>query len=255
VFDHVLIVKGESLTPSIIDLIKQKHSRGKVFLYLWDGIKNSTGALRNAHHVDRVFTFDPQDADEFKFTLLPLFYVEAVNKSVLSQPTAFKWHMSFIGSIHGDRLTVIDRVKKTLPRPDCFFIFVYFPSKLLFYFRKFFDSSFSSFHENELSLNSIPKDKAQDIFNSSNAVLDIQHLNQTGLTMRTLEVLSLGKKLITTNETIKIYSFYDERCICVIDRKNPIIDDAFFKSEVPNDYKNLLKPFELAQWVRTLTSV
>jgi hypothetical protein len=253
-FDHVLIVKGEGVTPKIVEKIKKNHSKGKIFLYLWDGIKNSTGALKIATAVDRVFTFDPQDALEFKFELLPLFYVNSVNNSISTQTPGYKWHMSFIGSIHSDRLKVISRVKKSLSVKDSFFVFVYFPSKLLFYFRFLFDSYFSDFQPQELSLTSLAKDKAQDIFNSSHAVLDIHHLGQTGLTMRTLEVLSLGKKLITTNETIKTYSFYDDRCICIIDRKNPQIDWAFFQKEVPNDYKNLLEPYELARWVRTLTT-
>ena len=254
-FDHVLIVKGEGIAPNIVNKIKNNHAKGKVFLYLWDGIKNSTGALQIASVVDRVFTFDPQDAQEFKFELLPLFYVDSINKSMPMKVDSYRWHMSFIGSIHGDRLKVISQVKKSLSQKDSFFIFVYFPSKLLFYFRKFFDSSFSKFESDELSLNSLPKDKAQDIFNNSNAVLDIHHQNQTGLTMRTLEVLSLGKKLITTNETIKNYSFYDERAICVIDRKNPQINETFFQAEVPNDYESLLKPYELTHWVRTLTTL
>ncbi len=254
VFDHVLIVKGEGITPKLIQHIRQHHSRGKIFLYLWDGIKNSTGALQNAAVVDQTFTFDPKDSEQYRFPLLPLFYVESVNKSI-EQTIPAQWDISFVGSVHGDRLKVINRIRKNSVAGTRFFVFVYFPSKLLFYFRRFLDNSFSSFAPGELCLKTLPKQQAQAVFNSSRAVLDVHHMNQTGLTMRTLEVLSLGKKLVTTNETIKKYPFYKENCIWIIDRNNPQVDPAFFASEVPADYALLLKPYELAQWVKTLTKI
>lgn len=250
VFDHVLIIKGEGITPKIINKIKKNHCRGKIYLYLWDGIKNSVGALENAKVVDKTLTFDSDDSEKFKFDLLPLFYVsKSSEKNVRPQ----KWNVSFVGSIHGDRLKVIQAVKKYLNNNSEFFIFVYFPSRLLFHVSKLLDASFQYFNQNELSLKSIAKSQADDIFNQSVAVLDIHHAHQTGLTMRTLEVLSLGKKLITTNEAIKKYSFYDNTAICVIDRKKPYIDALFFKTDVPSDYTDRLKPYELTNWVKKLT--
>lgn len=253
IFEHVLIIKGEGVTPFLIQEIRQNHCCGKIYLYLWDGVKNFKEALQNAKVVDQTFSFDPQDSAQFNFTLLPLFYVESVNKNVESSATA-EWDLSFVGSVHGDRMKVIQRMKKNMPEAK-FFIFVYFASKLLFYFRKFFDSSFSSFAPNELSFATLPKTEAQRVFKSSKAVLDVHHFQQTGLTMRTLEVLSLGKKLVTTNETIKIYPFYNENCICIVNRKNPQIDPAFFAREIPDGYVKFLKPYELSQWVKTLTTL
>ncbi len=254
IFDHVLIVKGEGITPSLIQHIRKNHLRGKIFLYLWDGVKNSTGALANAKVVDKTFTFDPQDSEKYAFNLLPLFYVASVNQSV-NRETSPQWDISFIGSIHGDRLKVIDSTIKNSKADTNFFIFVYFPSKLHFYFSKFFDGYFLNFAQHELSLKTLPKQHAQAVFNNSLAVLDVHHVNQTGLTMRTLEVLSLGKKLVTTNATIKLYPFYNPNCVWVIDRENPQIDPAFFVSEIPVGYTELLKAYELAQWVRTLTKI
>jgi hypothetical protein len=64
-------------------------------------------------------------------------------------------------------------------------------------------------------------------------VLDIQHPRQTGLTMRTLEALGAGKKLVTTNVQVKEYDFYDERQVRVVDRMNPSVglDLEFFKKD------------------------
>ena len=77
-----------------------------------------------------------------------------------------------------------------------------------------------------------------DVVRSSRAVLDIQHFKQTGLTMRTLETLGAGKKLITTNPDVKEYDFYDEGRVMTIDRANPAaaLNLEFFReddSQVP----------------------
>jgi galactitol-specific phosphotransferase system IIB component len=64
------------------------------------------------------------------------------------------------------------------------------------------------------------------------AVLDIQHPKQTGLTMRTFEVLASGKKLITTNKSIQNEIFFDPSIIQVIDREKPELDLNFFNNDI-----------------------
>lgn len=49
------------------------------------------------------------------------------------------------------------------------------------------------------------------------AILEVLQSNQSGLTLRTLEALYLGKKLITTNHSVKNLSFYDEDNILIYD--------------------------------------
>jgi hypothetical protein len=66
---------------------------------------------------------------------------------------------------------------------------------------------------------------------SCQAVLDIHHPGQSGLTMRTFEVLASGKKLITTNENVRNHDFYDPTLISIIDRNNPIINLNFLELE------------------------
>ncbi len=251
-FDLVLIIKGEGITSSTLEFLKSKYVNTPVHLYLWDGIANSPGALANSKIADKVFSFDPEDCDAYNFIKLPLFYVEQVNQETSANADK-NYDLSFIGSIHGDRLSVIRKSIVSLNNMARTFTFIYFPSRLLFLFRKLFDSNFSFFKTSELSLKPLVKTQAVRIFNESIAALDIHHKNQSGLTMRTLEVLSLGKKLVTTNKSILNYDFYDPNQILVIDRENPVIDSAFFSRPTDFNFKNRIKKYELAAWVRTLT--
>ncbi len=86
-----------------------------------------------------------------------------------------------------------------------------------------------------------------DIVNRSNCVLDINMLNQDGLTIRTFETLASGRKLLTTNKYIKEMSFFNEQIISVFDREKLDIDLDFIK-----DKKELsldLSEFSLESWV------
>ncbi|WP_413561355.1 hypothetical protein [Bdellovibrio sp. HCB209] len=246
-FDQVLIVKGEGITSSTIRSLRQKCS-GRIQLYLWDGVRNSPGALDLSKVVDHTSTFDSVDAKSYGWQLLPLFYVKSAIHELPHQE--FKFDCSFVGSDHGDRMKVIAKVRKQIG--GRFFAFVYFPSKIIFYYRKFFDSSFHEYGSSELSLKSIPKAQAEEIFKSSRAVLDIHHVAQNGLTMRTIESLALGKKLITTNATIKDYPFYSEQDVCVVDRKTPSVRPEFFASEPTESLRVKMQAYEIREWVRRL---
>jgi hypothetical protein len=248
-FDQVLVIKGEGLTPAVFrDLYN--YTSGPITLYFWDNIKNIPGGLANSAEADHTFTFDPVDTEEHGFQLLPLFYVdEGMSRSQIKP----EWELSFVGSIHSDRLRVIADVREKMTGIGKTFIFIYFASSILYNFRRWFDPSFKFFKSEELSLKSLSRQQTEEIFQKSVAVLDVHHIHQTGLTMRTLEALALGKKLITTNSSIKSYPFYDSNQILIIDRKNPELNSNFFK--LPNSLKvsEAIKAYEIGRWVQTLT--
>jgi hypothetical protein len=248
-YDQILIIKGEGLTPAVFRELRN-YTSGTITLYFWDNIKNVPGGFANSAEADHVFTFDPIDTERYGFTLLPLFYVdEGMNRSQLKP----EWELSFVGSIHSDRLKVIAAVREKMIGIGKTFIFIYFASSILYNFRRLFDPAFKLFKSAELGLKSISRQQTEEIFQKSVAVLDVHHIHQTGLTMRTLEALALGKKLITTNSSIKSYPFYDSNQILIIDRKNPQLNPSFFK--LPNSLKVLeaIKAYEIGRWVQTLT--
>jgi hypothetical protein len=89
----------------------------------------------------------------------------------------------------------------------------------------------------------------------SRAILDIQHPGQTGLTMRTIEMLGARKKLITTNPLVRGYEFFRPENILVIDRGDPVIDPGFLGVpyvELPED---LYERYSLDGWIREVFSV
>ena len=93
-----------------------------------------------------------------------------------------------------------------------------------------------------------------DVVEQSKIILDIQHPKQTGLTMRTIEMIGMNKKIMTTNETIKEYDFYNPNNIFVIDRNNIKLDTDFFDKQYVPIQKETYEKYSLEQWIKDVLS-
>ena len=67
--------------------------------------------------------------------------------------------------------------------------------------------------------------------------------------MRTIEILGLKRKFITTNKDIVNYDFYNPNNIMVIDREQPQIDFNFFDLPYEELDDNLYNKYSLKNWI------
>ncbi|RFQ10033.1 hypothetical protein CRE00_28585, partial [Escherichia coli] len=104
------------------------------------------------------------------------------------------------------------------------------------------------------TLRSRSKKQIASFFSSADAVLDIQHPRQTGLTMRTIECLPLKRKFITTNSRVKNYDFYSAENFYFIDRDNILIDSDFFEIPYNDAHLDAISRYSIDSWVKTLCS-
>ncbi len=247
--DEVFIIKGEAITPTVLRWMKARFRRARFQIYLWDSLQNSPGSMALVPLMDRVFTFDLGDAKSHpQWHFLPNFYVST--KLVLDNSP--RWNLAFIGTVHSDRLKIIAKISRSLPQPLTFYRFLYFQSPLLYRARQILDRNFKKFNKDELSLKPKLGDDWRKIASSTVAMLDIHHPKQTGCSHRAIECLAMGMKLVTTNESIREYPFYDERLIRIIDRDNPHVDSAFLKSRANVHAPQAISNLEITHWLDTI---
>lgn len=249
-FDSILIIHGEYVDKKILDLTKELFKSAKLISYHWDSlIHNKNGAL-TVDLYDRVYSFDRSDVDRLgNLKYLPLFHtIEQNDKS--SVELINERDLLFIGVDYSDRISIIKKIVKK--SKNLFFRFDYFliTSKISYLRKK---ATFSKRYRNtvaeDFKFEKISHNKFLDMIRTSKCVLDINVEGQAGLTMRTIEVLALGKKLITTNEWIKHEPFYNENLILIINRKEPNVVAEFIKSETP---KIDMSYYHLDNWVKAL---
>ncbi len=250
--DEIFIIRGEGLSETALLELKSRFPRARVQLYLWDSVARSRGCMELIPHADQAWTYDSRDAKkypELKFTLN--FYV--LSDSLLGKKAPvrdFDWELVFFGTAHGDRLKVLSRIGYALPKDIRFYVFLYFQSPIMYYARKFFDPAFRYFRKDQLSLKPKFGPEWEGVVTGASAILDIVHPQQGGLTIRTLESLALGFKVITTDPSIKDYPFYNPLQILVIDRHAPFIPPDFLR--LPNDFEihPSLRELELSNWLK-----
>ncbi len=250
--DEVFIIKGEALTSTVVNQMRARFRRARFQIYLWDSLQNNPAALQLTPLMDRVFTFDFDDVTAHRdWRFISNFY----SSNDVTLPAApIHWNLTFIGTVHSDRLKVLAKISKNLVTSMRFYRFAYFQTPLLYYFRKIFDPAFRHFRPDEMGFKPLLGDDRQKVLSSTVAVLDIHHPKQTGTSHRAIECLAMGLKLVTTNDRFREYPFYDERLVQIIDRNNPEIDPMFLRSRADVPVPAAIAACELKKWLATIFS-
>lgn len=252
--DYLFLVGPETISLDVIDTIISNNKGVKVLTYFWDSIKNKKNALRYLSKSERFFSFDSNDTklnEQIEF--LPLFYIKDYEK--IKESTDFQYDLCFIGTAHSDRYKIVKNLEKAAKAQGLrVFTYFYSPSKTLFLYKKYLKSDFKGISFVDVSFKSLSKQEVVQHIARAKAVIDIQHPNQTGLTMRTIEALGAGRKLLTTNKFVADYDFFDKQNIEIFDREKPIVDFSFLgKGYNPID-NNTYQKYALRTWLHTIFS-
>lgn len=249
-YDFVFVVKCEMMTVEIIKKLRRKFPQAVFCLYLWDSLANIKGVSKKIDYFDRVLSFDMNDTDRnanIKFR--PLFFTDDYKKKY-NDLIDFEYDFSFIGTIHSDRYKIIKAISKHADENNQkYFLYCYLQSKLIYYFYKILKKEFHGERINNFKFKKIDSSIISDVVEHSRSILDIQHPRQTGLTMRTIEMLGMHKKLITTNQSIKKYDFYNPDNIVVIDRNKILIPKDFLNKPHIEVDQSVYDKYSLKNWV------
>lgn len=254
-YDHVLIVRGEAISPEMLQRLRKAQPVALMTLYLWDSMHYNPNARNLLDLFDRVFSFDRTDVEKHpKMRFLPLFYGREFERSAQWQGTPV-YDACFIGTIHTDRYKILEKILQTLEaKGRKVFVFCYYPSKLLFWLRSLINPRFRKFGKKHISFKSMTLLEVIDKFSKSTAIIDINRPNQLGLTMRSIEAVGAQRKLITTNSDILNYDIFNSETILIIDRNCNSIDEHFFKpNPLPYEEKTR-KKYSITAWLNCIFS-
>jgi hypothetical protein len=250
-YDKILVINGQTVSYKLLSELRVDNPNAELILYMWDSIKNRPNVLKNISLFDRVLSFDKQSAKEFGFKHRPLFFSSGYKPSLNLD---FSYDLSFIGTAHSDRYEVINRVKKNLPSCSRCYWYLYLQAKWVYQSYRLTQPAYRGSKVSEFKFDPLHKNEVQSKFSQSLAILDIEHPNQTGLTMRTLEAFGSHKKIVTTNHGIKEYDFYNSNNICIIDREKPRIPSSFFNDPFVPPALDLYQSYSIRGWIDEIIS-
>jgi hypothetical protein len=220
-YDYVLVVKGEVVPLSFLQEIRRRNPAAHFVYYSYDAIPAGSNCTRLFGEFDRLFSFDPVNVSQYsQLRLKPLFYAPEFQ---LPEPKPERtYELSFVGTMHSDRRKFVTNLLSAFASTYSFF---YVPARWYFFVRKYITRDFVGVAWSEVSFDKLGKSEVASIFQSSKAVLDLQRTEQSGLTMRTFEVLASGAILITGNKSIRDSDIYDaDRRRLRLPRRKPRIE-------------------------------
>lgn len=237
-YDFVFICQAEATPIWFLQDVRKMNPDARMVLMLWDSVANKVNTLEKLNLFDEVFSFDKKDCEKFGLTFRPLFFDEEYELIAKENPTMV-YDLFFVGTVHSDRYRILKEVRQQFEKNRLkVFYFLYIPSKLMFYQKKYFKNELPAGEIREFSFAGMPSNELTAKLKQSRAVVDIQHPLQTGLTMRTIEMLGANKKMITTNAEIQHYDFYHPNNICIVDRNMVEVPKEFMTAPfVPVDEK------------------
>jgi hypothetical protein len=183
-----------------------------------------------------VFTFDPEDARQYGLTLTQQVYRQV---DAHRQDMPADWDIYFLGQDKNrfDTLRALGEQWQAaglrtrlqmVPEPG---------------------RSYPATPAVELLARSIDYQTNIDAINRSRCLLEITQANQSGLTVRCLEALFFGKKLITSNPAVKDLPCYDPARFFVVGQDDAHGLGAFLDAPLPALQRDLLLPHDFAHWV------
>ncbi|MCR4952377.1 MAG: hypothetical protein K6A40_13775 [Solobacterium sp.] len=246
-YDYILFVKCDMADEKVLKLFRQTFPHAKMILLLWDSMRMIFGIEKKFSFFDRLLSFDRFDCEAHpELIFRPNFYMDDCLN--IQEKEIYDW--SFCGTIHSDRLNVINQIRSiSMRRGYRYDLYPYLQSRLIYHFYKRTRKEFRNTQANDFCYEKTTFADSMKTMAQSRAVVDIEHPNQSGLTTRTLLTLAMGKKLITTNEDTRNYEFYDPAQICIIDRENVEIPEDFLKEPGKKPSKEFYDKYSLRRWI------
>lgn len=245
-YDYVFVLKGGFLEKDTLKSMRQRLSSACFIYYNWDSFKRFARAFDIYKLFDKKFSFDSVDCEQLNdIVYLPLFHNFGDTAPVLLQP---RFDLLFVGNRSSYRLEFIKDIDKQCKSSE--FIFkCHMPTCLRTYLRERFINKDDIYR---LSVwRTLAPEEYMNLLRRSRVAVDIENRGQSGLTIRTIETLAMGVKLITTNQNIQKESFYTPNNIMIVERDKPVIDPKFIKSEF-EPMVGFYEKYSLKSWVNTL---
>lgn len=248
-YDLVLFVGGMSLCfdRSQLEVMKSK-TNGKIVLYLWDSVRNCQRVQESISLFDKVYSFEHDDCEKWGLAFLPLFYAREYGG--LRTTLGDEFDACFIGSVHQREKFM--RVKNIVDQLKAegreVFAYYYMPSKSS---GALYKALYPEYRHADLKYDPLSRQEIIDVIGKSRAVIDAPQSNQRGLTMRTIEAVGAGRSLITTNDAIVDYDFYDEGKILIARDGEAFDPNRIVSSSIGYDEK-VIERYAVGAWVEQI---
>lgn len=242
-YDIVFVIYGQSFSRKMIHKLRLSHPEAKYIFYMYDPIASMPDRIDFAKEFDHAYTFDYEDSEKYGLELIPLFF-----KPMDMPKEKIEYDAAFIGTMMPGKFTLVNEIIQQLKDKNYkVFDYQYIQSKSVMLYYKLSNSDFSKAKSKQFKYKRLTMGECSKYTMQSKIIIDCPKENQTGLTIRTFEILFANKKLITTNKSIVNYDFYRPENIYIFDGEFNF-DDIFFNSDYKPIDEAVLNEYSIDSW-------
>ena len=214
--------------------------KARFVLYYWDSIK-FFNYLPYIKYFDKVFSFDKDDAEANDSVIyLPLFYIDSYAAIRTNDVSEKKYDLLFIASYNEERYHNLERFLEELPQNVK--IYIYLRATLGIYIK----CALKGLKMKWFGIRKMTQSEIANMYRQCNCVLDFDKKSQSGLTMRTIESLGAGKKIVTSNKRIKEELFFNQNNIFILGDNNPKALEDFVKKDFVSSPR--IEDYSIEKW-------
>lgn len=246
---RLLVVNPESLKGPDFAHIRAQLPELDIVIYRWDSMRQKPVDEETMSIASAVYSFDPDDcANNPNLRHLPLFHSHTAPPAVCDSENA-EYRFSFVGTAHLRRVQILGRLCRILDQDGSPYFFHLTTQshvhQVLFWLAARFWG-----YRGTLTRTRVPYERYLEVVASSAAVVDIEFKRQSGLTMRTMEVVFSGMPLLTTNPSIMQYDFSVDAPVFVFEENTSALPDVTgFQGAGVGAY---FEKYAIDTWARTL---
>ena len=237
--DQILVINPELIDRKYHQEIKKFTARYVAYLY------DSLARCPADHLVDlfdEIFSFDKNDSDKHHFKLITNYNYLQEAKTV-EKP---KYDLVYLASFD-NRIHLLSKIIKKLQ-------YLKLTCQVVIVGKKTWKKNLN-LQINSSIIYTRKRIKHQEIpgyYRQGKVLLDLIRENQTGLSFRIFEAMALKKKIITNNQTVKEYDFYNPENIMIINDDLSNLEKSFFETEYQELAPEIYRKYTLQSWVETV---
>lgn len=235
-YDFTLIIRPDLFFDKQLKIIR--NNSDKMIAYYHDSINNIPRKKDVISFFDKVYSYEKKDVNDYNLAFISNFIY--LNESKVRP---FRSAKLFTILSKDYRFNTILKLSHYLKK-----------NQVNYQFLVHSDKAQPSNEYVEFIRDRKNNNQVLEYINQCSIIVDVHKYGiQDGLTFRVFESLYFEKKLITTNQDIKTYDFYDKNNIAIIDPKADIdISKDFFDSPYKPIPKEIYQKYLYSNWLKSI---
>lgn len=238
------------LNPELIDAVYHKKIKSytdKYVAYLYDSVSRCPVEHLLKGYFDEIYSFDKDDINTYGFKETTNY----IYLNHLTKPEKFlsDFKVLYVASFD-KRMEHLKTIATALDKIKVSYRFIIVGKKTtLFKLKNFFSNKYSFL---ELRRKRISQPELIELYKKTTVVLDLVRENQTGLSFRVFEAMATENKIVTNNNNVKNFDFYDPKNILVLKEQNQELNADFFNEPYEKINLEIYNKYTIENWVKNI---